>query len=128
VSGTIASAPRARGATNGRTRITAHALEQVVSAVAGDALGVAARQVEAKLKDHAGSLDVTAHARIRVISIARLRDDPRSLERWGGSVLSRCARAEHQIRDRLQSLTGYTVHRVTIRLTDLEGHQEARVR
>jgi hypothetical protein len=128
VSAAVASVPRALDAGSGRTRVTARALQQVAAAVAGDALGVGAKRVDARLTDAGGSLDIVAHAPIRVVSIARLHTDARSLDRTGGSVLDRCAKAEHVIRDRMQALTGYTVRRVTVRITDVEIQQESRVR
>lgn len=123
-----APAPAQQSTARGRTRITSTALQRVVGAVAGDALGVEAKHVDADLTDHGGTLDLTVHAPITVISIARLQAEPGALERSGGSILDRCAAAEHTIRDRVGSMTGYTIHRVTVRLSDIRIKQEKRVK
>ena len=123
-----APAPAQQSTVRGRTRITSTALQRVVGAVAGDALGVEAKHVDTTLTDHGGTLDLTVHAPITVISIARLQAEPEALERSGGSILDRCAAAEHTIRDRISTMTGYTIRRVTVRLTDIRIQQEKRVK
>ena len=122
-----AAAPVSHGTARGRTRITNRALQRVTAAVAGDALGVDAKRVDTELTDHDGTLDVAVHAPITVISISRLRSEPRALERSGGSILERCAAAEDLVRDRVQAMTGYEIRRVTIRLTDIHVSREKRV-
>ena len=125
----VAAAPSdVQSRTRGRTRITSRALQRVVSAVAGEALGVDAAHVDADLTDHDGTLDLAVHAPITVPSIARTREEPRALQRSGGSVLERAAAAESTIRDRVRQITDYDIHRVTIRITDVRISMERRVR
>lgn len=128
MSAAVAVAAPSRSASGGRTRITANALKRVVAAVAGDALGVHANRADTRVTDHGAALDVTVHVPISVISISRHRDDPRALARTGGSVMERCAAAETSIRDRVHSLTGYSIRRVTVQLTAVTVQQERRVR
>lgn len=125
----VAAAPSAqRSQSRGRTRITSKALQRVVAAVAGEVLGVDAKHVDADLTDHSGVMDLEVHAPITVPSIARIREEPRALHRAGGSVLDRAAAAEGTIRDRVRSITGYDIRRVTLRITDVELSKERRVR
>ncbi len=117
-----------RTTTAGRTRITAGALTQVVSAVTGDALGVPAKRVDVVLSDRAGALDVLARSPMQVVSIATMRETPSALARSGGSLLDRCAVAEQEIRARVETMTGYTIRAVTIRVTGVHVEKERRVR
>ena len=127
MSAAVAAAPAVRGESRGRTRITSKALQRVVAAVAGEALGVDTKHVDADLTDHEGVMDLEVHAPITVPSIARIRQEPRALERAGGSVLDRAAAAESTIRDRVREITDYDIRRVTLRVTDVELEQGRRV-
>ncbi|MFD1721317.1 hypothetical protein [Amnibacterium endophyticum] len=125
----VAAAPPAAGAsTRGRTRITGPALQRVVAAVAGEALGVDAKDVGTDLTDHGGALDLAVDTPIGVPSISRVREQSKALERSGGSILERCAAAEQTVRDRVHELTGYDIRRVTVRVTGVRITKERRVR
>ncbi len=128
MSAAVAAAPALKSESRGRTRITSRALQRVVAAVAGEALGVDAKHVDADLTDHEGVMDLQVQAPITVPSIARIREDARALERVGGSVLDRAAAAESTIRDRVRDLTGYDIRRVTLRITDIDINTGSRVR
>ena len=112
----------------GRTRITPRALDRVVSTVTAEELGVTAAQVSVDLDDDGGALTLTVRAPIHVISLERSMADPGAVARAGGSVISRAARAQENIRTRIQSLTGSQVGRVQLRLTRAEIKQERRVK
>ena len=128
MSAAVAVTSPVRRTSGGRTLVTARALEQVVAAVAGEALGVPGAGVHVALTDRGGDLDVVARAPMRVIAIRRLRLEPGALARAGGTVLERCAAAEDRIRSDVHRITGYTVHHVTVHLTDVELRRERRVR
>ena len=115
-------------AQRGTTRLTAKALTRLVSAVAGDALGVDAGSVSVDLDDHNGKLALRLRTPVRVPSLARIREQPGALERSGGPLLERVDTAKTTIRDRVQSLTGSHVGLVTIRVTGLNIKAEERVR
>lgn len=123
-----AAAPATRSPGRGRTRITSRALQRVVAAVAGEALGVDAKDVDTDLTDHDGALDLAVDTPIEVPSISRVREQPRAIERSGGSIVERCADAEQVVRDRVHELTGYGIRRVTIRVTGVRISRERRVR
>ena len=112
----------------GRTRITARALERVTAAVAGEALGSPGDRVKVALTDHDGALDVAVTSGIRAVSLARAMEEPRAVERLGGSILDRARAAEETVRDRVGELTGYTVRQVAVQLTTVHVEQERRVR
>ncbi|MBF4550953.1 hypothetical protein [Pseudoclavibacter sp. VKM Ac-2888] len=115
-------------AQRGTTRLTAKALTRVASAVAGDALGVDAGNVNVDLDDHNGKLALRVRTPIRVPSLARIREQPNALARSGGPLLERVENAKTTIRDRVQSLTGSHVDQVTVRVTGLDIKPEERVR
>lgn len=112
----------------GRTRITSRALNRVVSAVTSEELGVASRSVGVDLDDDGGSLTLTVRAPIHVMSITKAMDDPTAVDRAGGSVMDRAAKAQENIRTRVRSLTGSDISRIVLRLTGADITQERRVR
>lgn len=114
--------------TAGRTRITARALERVTAAVTGEAFGAPGGRVRVDLTDDDGRLDVAVTTAIRTVSLARAMREPRAIERSGGSITDRTARAETEIAARVHELTGRTVDRVAVRLTAVHVRQEPRVR
>ncbi|WP_309615217.1 hypothetical protein [Salinibacterium sp.] len=117
----------AEAAGPGRTRITARALDRVVSAVTAEALGVDRAKVSVDLEDDGGALTLIVRAPIHIISLERSMADPGAVTRAGGSVISRAARAQETIRTRIQSLTGSNISRVQLRLTSAHITQERRV-
>lgn len=124
----LASAPPAGHVSRGRTRITAKALNRVVSAVTADALGVGTARVRVDLDDQDGLLVLTVTTPIRVVSLERVRTQKDALRRAGGSVLDRAARAQEIIRDRVNGLTGSSIGRVTVRISGVDIQPEERVR
>ncbi|MCS5720172.1 hypothetical protein N1027_18730 [Herbiconiux sp. CPCC 205763] len=110
----------------GRNRVTSKALNRVVAAVTADALGVQVNRVGVHLADERGLLALTVTAPIRVVSLARRRSG--LLDRTGGSIVERAARAQETIRDRVNELTGSAIGRVTVRLTAADIQPEERVR
>ena len=112
----------------GRNRITSRALNRVVAAVTADALGVEASRVGVDLADEKGLLVLTVTTPIRVVSLNRVAEERAAVERAGGSIVSRAARAQETIRDRVNALTGSAVARVTVRLSAADIQKEGRVR
>lgn len=117
-----------QAAARGRTRITARALERVAAAVTGEALGSPGDRITVDLSDHEGALDVAVTTGIRTVSLTHVLEEPRAIERLGGSVLARAAAAEDVIRNRVTELTGSAVRQVQIHLTSVHVQQEKRVR
>lgn len=115
-------------AAGGRTRITARALERVAAAAAGEALGVPGGGVAVELHDDEGRLDLTLRTAVRTVSLGRAIEEPLALERMGGPLLERTARAQTEIRQRVQDLTGYRVSTVVLHLTGAVVRRERRVR
>jgi uncharacterized alkaline shock family protein YloU len=124
----MSSTLTATAAGPGRTRITTRALDRVVSAVTADELGVDRAEVSVDLSDESGALTLTVRAPIHVISLERSMADPGAVARAGGSVMSRAARAQENIRTRIQTLTGSQISRVQLRLTGAKIKQERRVK
>lgn len=125
---TVAATTAADAAQRGRTRITNKSLKRVVSAVTADALGVDAGGVAVELSDQKGALAVSVTTSIRVVSIDQVHGEPSIVARNGGSIMERTSRAQETIRDRVNSLTGYTIGRVTVRVSSLDIQPEERVR
>ncbi len=116
------------GADRGRNRVTTKALNRIVAAVTADALGVTAARVGVALADEKGLLVLTVTTPIRVVSLSRVHDRPEVVDRAGGSIVDRAARAQETIRERVNALTGSAIGRVTVRLTAADIQQEERVR
>ena len=112
----------------GRTVITERAIERVVRAVTADQFGVPSKSVSADLIDEGGQLELAVRTPIRVVSITRLQDDARAIERSGGSIIRRAKEAEAAIVDQVGSITGSSVSRLAVRFTGAEIKQERRVR
>ena len=112
----------------GRNRITNKSLKAVVSAVTADTLGVDARRVVVDLSDQKGALAVSVTTSIRVVSLDRVHGEPSVVARSGGSIMERTTHAQESIRDRVNYLTGYTIGRVTVRVSGLSIQPEERVR
>lgn len=125
-----ASLGRAGGsrADRGRNRVTSKALNRIVAAVTADALGVTAGRVGVQLADEKGLLVLTVSTPIRVVALSRVHAGPAVVDRSGGSIIDRAARAQEVIRDRVNELTGSAIGRVTVRLTTVDIQNEERVR
>lgn len=115
-------------APRGRTVITARAIEKVVRAVTADQFGVEPKRVSAEMTDDAGRLDLAVRTPIRVVSIARMQDDPDAIGRSGGSITDRAARGETAIIEQVGTITGSTVSKLALRFTSADIKQERRVR
>lgn len=115
-------------ASRGRNRVTSKALGRVVTAVAADALGVAARSVHVDLTDDGGLLSVAVSTPVRIVSLARIASEPASLTRSGGPLLARVGDAQEIIRSRVAALTGASIGRVAITVTGIDIQPERRVR
>jgi uncharacterized alkaline shock family protein YloU len=116
-----------RETTLGRTRVTAKALSRVVSAVTAEALDVPAGRVGVELADQRGLLALTVTTPIRVVSLDRVLRERGAVERSGGSIADRAARAQDTIRERVTALTGSVVGRVTVRVSGVDIRAEERV-
>lgn len=121
-------APDRLGADRGRTRIATKALSRVAAAVTADALGVEAGKVGVQLADEKGLLVLTVSTPIRVVSLHRVHAGADVIDRSGGSIVDRAARAQETIRDRVSELTGSVIGRVTVRLSTVDIQNEERVR
>lgn len=124
----LAATTAAEPAQRGRTRITDRSLKRVVSAVTADTLGVDVGRVAVELFDQKGALAVSVTTSIRVVSLDRVQGEPSVVARTGGSIMERTAQAQETIRDQVNMLTGYTIGRVTVRLSGLDIRSEDRVR
>ncbi|WP_291054568.1 hypothetical protein [Herbiconiux sp.] len=123
-----APAEAAQAPDRGRNRITAKALDRIVSAVAAEALEVDARSVGVELGDDKGLLAVAVTSPIRVPSLEGIRAAGSLPAGTGGTVLERAAAAQESIRERVRALTGSTVGRVTVRVARVDIRSEKRVR
>lgn len=112
----------------GRTVVSARAIERVVRAVTADQFGVAPKDVTADLHDEGGRLDLSVRTPIRVVSIGRVQDDRRAIERSGGSIIDRANRSESVIVEQVGTITGSTVSKLALRFTEAQIKQERRVR
>ena len=117
----------AGAAQRGRTRITSKALNRVVSAVTADALGVDSNHVGVDLADRDGLLALTVTTPIRVVSLDRIQSDSSVVNRSGGSILDRAARAQGDIRERVTTLTGSQIARVIVKVSGVSIQPEERV-
>ncbi|TFD32029.1 hypothetical protein E3T40_13245 [Cryobacterium sp. TMT1-19] len=112
---------------NGWTTVSTRALNRLVCAVAADALGVDPSAVGAELTDDQGNLALTVSAPIRVVALTRVHRDPSIVTRTGGTILERAEHARQHIHYQVGELTGSTLSRVTVRLTDADIRPEDRV-
>ncbi len=112
----------------GRTRITSRALSRIVTAVASDTFGIDTGDVNVELGDDRGLLALTISAPIRVVSLTRVQHDTTAVERTGGPLVERAARAQQTIAERVTALTGSRIGHVTIRLTGTRIRIENRVK
>lgn len=122
------AATEAGAAQRGRTRITAKALNRVVSAVTADTLGVEAGHVGVELADRSGALALVVTTPMRVVSLDRVQSDSSVVNRSGGSILDRAGRAQETIRDRVTALTGSDIGRVTVTVSGVTIQPEGRVK
>jgi uncharacterized alkaline shock family protein YloU len=118
----------AGAAQRGRTRITSKALNRVVSAVTGDALGVDSGRVGVDLADRDGLLGLTVTTPIRVVSLARIESDASVVGRSGGTIIDRSRQAQETIRDRVTEITGSSIDSVTVKVSGVDIQPEERVR
>lgn len=111
---------------SGRNRISARALERVISAVTAGEMGVEPRHVGVQLGDESGSLVVTASAAITIVSLtARGRKAAAAAE--AGSIIDRATAAQKVIRERVRDITGSAIGRVNLRLNAAHIDGEERV-
>lgn len=92
--------------TGGRDRFAAIALEHLARAVAADELGVAYREVSARVRDSAGELEVRVTSPVAVAPLATGSAEP---------LTTRLGEAAGTIRARLDALTGLAFARVDVR-------------
>jgi len=118
-----AGAPRAPG----RTTVAPRALHRVISAVTGDAFGVAPKAVRVDLSDLNGMLAVRVRTPVRVRSLQRLRDGTRNAAD-GESLLRRASDAHAIITERVTELTGIAIAHVTVELTGTDVREDRGVR
>lgn len=99
----------------GHTRITSRALTQAAEAVAAQAFGLPAGTVKASLRDDAGLLAITVAVPLPVLPLLELpaADADGVPTVFEQSELARAAIIKHT-----GAVTGTTVSRVDIRLTD----------
>lgn len=112
----------------GRTVITARALDRVVRAVSGAALGVEPRRVGAQVRDASGLLALEVRAPIRLPSLDEIAASVDVVSRGGGTILERAESARTEIRSRVEEITGSSVSRVVVRLDSAHIEPERRVR
>lgn len=108
----------------GRTTVSAKAFTRIIAVVAGNALGVRARQIRSDIADDAGRLSLVVRSPIRV---APLRIRTGEIRPPAPSLLDRVSEAQRIIRSEVESLTGSTISRVEVRLTGVEIEEEGRV-
>lgn len=113
--------------TNGRTVISARALNRVITAIAADALGVDSQSVSVRLADEGGSLAVHVSSPLAVPDLATVMASPGAVAAGGGSVLDRAATARQTILGRAAEITGYHVAPVRITATGAVIQQPRRV-
>jgi hypothetical protein len=129
----------------GHTRVSSRAVSRVVSALAAEALGVAARQVTVDLAENGGALDITVRVPVRVLPGQEDRTDahgsdaqgsePQGSEAQGSAaqgseaqgseaqgsdddkLQARATQAEEHIRSTTGELTGARVNDVSVGLT-----------
>jgi hypothetical protein len=112
----------------GRTTVAPRALLRVVSAVTADLFGIAARAVRVDLSDRDGLLALRVQTPIRIVSLERIQETPASVATSGGTLLRRAAEGQRTIRERVTELTGAEIGHVIVELTDVDIHEEGRVR
>lgn len=117
-----------RAAQRGRTRITARSLEKIVSAVTADAFGIEQKRVSLQIEDARGELSLWVKTPLPVPSLEEIRDDPTRVADGGGSVLERANRAQENIREHVQRITGSTVARVMVEITSADITPQRRVK
>lgn len=122
------TAAPATGQPHGRTVITARALDRVVRAVSGAALGVEPRRVGADVRDASGLLALDVRAPIRLPSLIDVAADGEVVQRGGGSILQRAESARAEIRSRVEAITGSSIARVVVRVEAAHIEPERRVR
>ena len=112
----------------GRTRITSRALDRIVSRVTADAFGVDQKRVSLEIEDARGDLSLRVKTPLRVPSLDEIADDPARVAAGGGAVLERANRAQEDIRQHVQTITGSTVARVIVEITGADVKPQKRVR
>jgi uncharacterized alkaline shock family protein YloU len=116
------------GTTGGRTHISSRALDRLVSAVAAEAFGSDLKKTSTTLTDDGGQVSLAITTQVKVPSLRRVNDDRGLIGRTGGTVLDRAEAAQKAIKSRVSELTGYSIARVSIRLTGADVVQERRVK
>jgi hypothetical protein len=109
----------------GYTRVSSRAMSRVVSALAAEALGVAAPQVTVDLAENGGALDITVRVPVRALPGEDDRAEVQGSEGQGSEVQgsedanlqARASQSEEHIRSTTGELTGARVNDVSVRLT-----------
>jgi hypothetical protein len=114
----------------GYTRVSSRAMSRVVSALAAEALGVAAPQVTVDLAENGGALDITVRVPVRALPGQDDRAEVQGSEGQGGAaqggaaqsseddnLQARASQSEEHIRSTTGELTGARVNDVSVRLT-----------
>lgn len=96
----------------GRTAIASRAYEQLITALAADALSVGARSLSVRVSDERGGLHITVTGPVRAS---------------GTPVLTRVGNARSSLATRTTELTGAQVQRVTVHVTNVQ-EEEGRAR
>ncbi|MFF1384247.1 hypothetical protein ACFVWT_11855 [Arthrobacter sp. NPDC058288] len=102
----------------GHTRITARALTQAAEAVAAEAFGLPAGTVKAGLRDDAGLLAITVAVPLPAPPLLELPAAGTEAVPGSPTVFEQSDRARAAIIKHTGAVTGTTVSRVDIRLTD----------
>jgi hypothetical protein len=104
----------------GYTRVSSRAMSRVVSALAAEALGVAAPQVTVDLAENGGALDITVRVPVRALPGEEDRTKVQRSEVQGSeddNLQARATQSEEHIRSTTGELTGARVNDVSVRLT-----------
>jgi hypothetical protein len=95
-------------------------MSRVVSALAAEALGVAAPQVTVDLAENGGALDITVRVPVRALPGEEDRTEVQGSEVQGSeddNLQARATQSEEHIRSTTGELTGARVNDVSVRLT-----------
>ncbi|WP_394941891.1 hypothetical protein [Psychromicrobium sp. YIM B11713] len=118
-----ATAPQAAGtpvtgSLAGYTRISRTALNRVLAAIAADAFSLKASQVKAQATDDGGKLAIEVSVPVKVPSLIDIAQDANLLSRSGGDLVAQASAARRVLGARATELTGSTVGRIDIDLSN----------
>lgn len=122
-------APALRGqALSGHNRISTQALTSLAKAAAAAALDVDAQDVRADWTDDDGLLALSLVTPISIPPLKSVVQDPRQVERFGGSIWDRTVQAKTRILETVTELSGARLSRVDIRISGTRISEGGRVR